>query len=307
MATGCIELQPKKKKMVPLENILRFQEQISESPKIDRFNKLIRGNRVVYHEESVNSDTDALYYNFLVAIADNNKQLFEKAYTEFSRKRPSPDSPWVKNDFLVFTLLCGIAKFDLDWGWIRNVLQNRTTGSSEQQALDLTFRNISNQNYLSRDNLYSVIIVFLDLFNRPQLGKIEMDETYLSITNSNGILLSKNDFLIVIALRAYDIIILSKETPDSTEMVQLKLFRPLFLERTKVFSNIIFYLIISLMVFKGAAVMQNHSNIKSIISDLSSLITIIGITVVGGILLFMKNRIVDLIKWVFGYSKIFND
>lgn len=288
--------------MVPLENIASLRERLFSNPRVEQFNRFIKGDKVQALDELANSDTDKIYSEFLIAISNEDENKFKTAYQDFSRKKPSADSsPWVNNDYLIFAMICGIEKFALDKAWIKDVLSLRKSGSLEQQSLTNTFRNIIGGNFLSNDNLHSAIIVFLDLLKKPQLEKALLDNAYTSLTETE-ILQSKNDFLIVIALRAYNVIVLAKDTPDSTEAIKLKAFKESFLTRTEFLNEFIFYAIIILLIVVGVKLVREYEGVRKLVTDVGSIVQIVGIALLG-LLVAMKKRILVWLRKTLGYSE----
>lgn len=64
------------------------------------------------------TEIDTAYSGFIDSLSKNNEQEFKKLYNDFSRKKPSNESLWINDNFLIFALVLGIVRYKIDRKWI---------------------------------------------------------------------------------------------------------------------------------------------------------------------------------------------
>lgn len=282
--------------MVFVEERISYLNKIQQIPKIKLFSDLLNGKQFVV----VATNVDAAYIGFIDSLSNNNEQKFKEFYNDFSRKKPSNESLWINDDFLIFVLILGIVRYKIDRAWIKRAISARTTQKSEHLSINKTFSNILDDNFQSNDNLYEIVIVFQDFLNFA-ISTEHLDSLYNRISNNIDLYSSKNDFLICLSMKAMDIIVKSKGLPDNKEIANLRDFVALFQKRVTTISKVIYILILSVIIILMFVFWKKYAEFLNAIS------LIFGLLGVGLLTLFkwIQEKINELLMSALGYSKIF--
>lgn len=290
--------------MVSLTKNLEYYSSLVEKPKILAFKAFLENKKVIIENPSEANEADSIYYNLISAFVNDNIKQFVESYNLISVRKPSSESVWIHDNFLIFVLICCIEKFNADRSWINEVLQIRTSSNPEYQSINQTFKNILSSNYASNDNQYAIIIVYLDLINKPMLSNEVLNNVYGTICDNAQLFISQNDYLIMISLRAYNVIILTKDTPDAIEITQLKAFRVKFLRRIMISTNIIYIILLSVFVIIGVSNLRKYQNLKDYLNDTAIIFQIGGIGLIVA-LKWIKSKIEKILLRIFGYTNSF--
>jgi len=282
--------------MVPIEERISYLNKIQNIPKIQLFFDLLNGK----HDNVNIVDIDIAYSGFIDSLSKNNEEEFKKSYNDFSRKKPSNESLWINDDFLIFVLILGIVRYKIDRKWIKEAVSIRTTQKSEHLSINKTFSNILDDNFQSNDNLYEIIIVFQNFLN-ISISVEHLDDLYSKISNNINLFSSKNDFLVCLSLKAIDIIITSKSLPDNKEIANLRNFASLFQKRVNTISMVIYVLILFAIIILMFVFWEKYA---AFLNNISLVFGLLGV----GLLAFIKwiqEKINNLLLSILGYSKIF--
>ncbi len=119
--------------MVPLIERATYLETINHQPVLKAFHGLLLGrDDTPSGDISTQSETDQIYFGLVRALQKGNRTNFLEAYTRISRRTVTKNStaPFLHNDYLIFVLVTGILKFQLDQDWIKSVMEYRTKNRS---------------------------------------------------------------------------------------------------------------------------------------------------------------------------------
>jgi len=216
------------------------------------------------------------------------------------------DCAWLYDDFLLFVLIIGIYKFEIDKSWMLYVIGKRVSTNNEIKQVNTSFNNILIENYNSKDNLFELIFVFQEINNFPIMPIEEINPLYRRLVSDNTLFETRSDFLKIVRLRSIDIIILKKELPNSIEITRLKQFKIIFFNRINLVSKIVYALLVICLIYCIYMFYSKSKSNQDIINTISAISGIIGL----GLILFMKwisKQIRSLILLVFGYSKVFKE
>jgi hypothetical protein len=282
--------------MVPLENKMSYIEKINEIPKLKAFHCLLLEKTAILPSDNL-SDADELFYDIVSSIQSNNKEAFEQIYNKKSKSNPSKDSlsPFVNDDFLIFCLIVGINKFDIDKNWIKNIISIRS-----RNAITITLESILNENYYSKSNFPEIVLVFFHLNNLPLIINDFLTTTFRNISENTSLFESKSDFHILCAIRAYELIIELKEAPD-TEL--LKKFQDNFLKRIKIIASIIQTITIMSLLFGLIKLFSYMPSIKNLFDNVGTILGIFGVSILSNLIPQMKKILYNVLLQTFGYPK----
>lgn len=291
--------------MVSLKQRLLFKEEIQNTPKIDYFYRFLFNEeiRVSYENESISS-IDQNYYSFLSSLINDNTESFKTKYAEFSRREPTEDSTWIYDDWLIFTLILGICKYNIDRKWIVNAVSLRKTYNIQSKSINATFINILNSNLKATENIEEIIIVFQYMTTLP-ITIENLNQLYINIEKKlTSDIYELNYFIWCLSIKSLEIILIQKEIPPYNQLTLLKEFEQEFLEKSETLVNITLFtiglILAGLIIYYGFINPNDFEMWQNILGALG-----LG----GGGLLGMKKIKVYLKKMVlnyFGYNRIHN-
>lgn len=287
--------------MVPLENKNSYLSKISDSPKLSAFNYFLMNKAIVQPKGHELNEADEIYYGIISAIQSDDKVAFEKYYNRKSKSNPNKDSPapFVNDDFLIFSIIMGVSKFNIDKAWIKNIVSIRS-----KNTITTTLDNLLTKNYYSTSNLPEVVLMFLQHIDQSLITNDFLNSTFKRINENNSLFENKNDFQVLCAIYAYDFIILLKQAPEGSEIQQLKSFNSSFIKRSKVLSWILqaglmfmlFYGLLKLPVYspESVEIINKYGYVFTILGAL-------GITFLGNQLNLISQKSHEFTMKLLGY------
>ena len=247
-------------------------------------------------------EIDRLFNNIIISIKQGNKQLYHEAYSQISERQPNKNSPILHDDLLLFALIVGSIKFKSDTNWLIRTIQSRESSEKEGILIKNTFLCILNGNYKNKENLFQLIIVIENLLDLELISWEEKSDFYAKITGDD-LGLYKIDFLNIISLRAYDLVIVEGDKSDTSNFSFLTSFEKRFLKRTNIISNIIYFFLV-IAIATALIKFAVNPKYKEIIDKVFPIVGAIGITILS---LVRRKKLIPFfengIKLLFGYKK----
>lgn len=289
--------------MVSIENKISYLNRIVDSPKLAAFDQLLSGKAIILPSGNNLSETDEIYFGIISAIQSNDKSAFEKHYGNKSKSNPSKESPapFVNDDFLIFSIILGVAKFNIDKAWIKYIVSIRS-----KNPITTTLDNLLAENYYSTTNLPEIVLMFLQNINQKLITNDILNSTFKKINENTALLESKSDFQILCAIHAYNSIVLLKEAPEGSEIQLLKSFDSRFSKRMKVLSWVMQLLILAGIIYSLLKLPKYSPETVDLIDDYGFAFTILGalgFTFFGNQLGFIRRKTNELTMRLFGYPK----
>lgn len=288
--------------MVSLENKNKYKQGFVRNLKVSAFIDLLE-ERKIHIKSSSLTEIEIIYFECILSLQNESKENFHKQYKRISRRVPSGEQPFIYDDFLLFILTCCIRKFNIDKTWLLKVFECRKGVDDESKNLISTFRNILQDNFENRENHYQVVLVFQNILNLPLLSEQLLDDLYKSIVNTTFPAF-KSEFLNLMSLKAFDLIILYKNVCDISEIKNLKEFEKIFLEQIKQLGSFLRYLTILIFLISLYLLYENVDFINQIVNKIGAFLGLLGIGLIGTIStkklrMFYSN----VSKKYFGYNK----
>lgn len=283
--------------MVFIEEKHSYLSSIADQPKQKALYALVSDDTFVGQPNEV-SETDAIFYSSIQAIKNNIKADFDTQYAKISKRKVSENStaPFVHNDFLIFTLVIGVLKFDCDKDWLLGVIRNRAKGKTTT-----TFENLLTGNYQSKANNQSMVLALLFLLDKSKITNNQLNEAYNAMSDTKESF--NNDFIRILHYRAFDIIIQFKLPRDTDQISRLLEFESRFKKRINVFSIIAYNLfIVGVLICAYKTLQLLPEDKKLVVNDLDLIIglgAIIGLS--GNFIPKLKTKFTELTLSVFGY------
>lgn len=288
--------------MVSLEEKMKYRQRIIENPKLSALNSLLQDRPWELKMDDLH-ETDEIYFNVIRSIQTNDKNLFELNYHKKNKSNPSKESPtpFVNDDFLIFTLIAGIVKFNFEKDWIKKIVGIRT-----RNKITITFENIINEDFNSNSNLPEVMLMFHHLTDKGQINNQLLTKAFKSVSESTDLFDNRNDFHTICAICAYDLCIMLKVAPDGSEIKLLYDFNAKFLRRVKFLTWIIqTATFVSLIYFflKLLTVIPSIKDFFEKNNPMFTLMGVLGISVLGNFIPIIKKYFHESILRLLGYSK----
>ncbi|MCD4734436.1 MAG: hypothetical protein K8R53_00195 [Bacteroidales bacterium] len=283
--------------MVFIEERHKYLSQIKEQAKLNAFYSLLWNESFQPHESDL-SETDGIYYAIIQSILKGSRKEFVQQYSKISQRKISKDSnaPFLHDDFLIFTLIIGVLKFNADKEWILKVIHARVSNPTTT-----TFENIINGNFQSKANLQSLVLVFQSILNQSKISNVLLNDAYESLTNIKHSLY--DDFIKMIYFKAFDLIILFKIPREADEISRLLVFESTFLKRIKVFAYISYHVLLLLLLIVAYKILHSlPDEVKDNINEIGIIIGIAGIGLFGNIIPKWRTMYQKLVLRVFGYK-----
>ena len=289
--------------MVFIEKKMDYLSTINKIPKMAAFRNLLLNDTIILPPKQDLSETEEIYFEIVNAIQTINKDKFENYYNKKQRSKPSKESPspFVNDDFLIFCLIVGIEKFGLDKTWINYIISIRP-----RNLITITFENILNENYCSKNNLFEIIIIYLQLSNKAIISNEFLNSTFRNISNNIELFECKSDFQIICAIRSYDLIIELKESPDGSEMSLLKKFNSKFQQRIKFIALLIQIVILTSFLYACMKLLSYDPQIKELFDKFNPIFTVMGFLGLGSSSLLIpaiKKNLYEILLRILGYPK----
>lgn len=287
--------------MVSLIERASYYEKLKQIPKLIIFIEFIEGKNISSYKFS---STDQSLYNCIKSIQNEDLVSFNTEYTELSRREPSETSPFVYDNYLLFILICGTNKFDLNQDWILSILTFRNDSDEEGKIITQTLKNLLIENYQSTENHFPTIIVFENYFNDSHLGLDKLNLTYRKIIQK-PFPSYNSDFLNLLSLKAYDIIVLKKDVLEKNTVSNLIRFEKKFIARVNIISKIFHFILVGIVYILLFYLYFTYPVISKFYKENAGFLNSLG---VGGIivLLFFSSKITNLsqklLKKFWGYE-----
>jgi hypothetical protein len=287
--------------MVPLEDRINYLSRINESPKLAAFNNLLLTKTVIIPQSQDWNEPEGIYFGIINAIQISNKADFEKNYNKKSKSKPSKDSPapFVNDDFLIFSFIVGVVRFDIDKSWLNSIVSIRN-----RNAITVTFVNILNENYYSTSNLPEIVFMFLQLQDQSLITNEFINFTFKKVTENIKLFESRSDFQILCSLRAYDSIFLLKESPDKSELEMFKKFNNRFTKRITYLSGLIQAILFGVLIYLLLKLPKYSPEVIIFIEKYNYAFTIfgaLGLSFLGNVIPVFRDQSQKLIMRLLGY------
>ncbi|WP_299110034.1 hypothetical protein [uncultured Winogradskyella sp.] len=285
--------------MVSLEEQNNYLTKAIKNEKLLAFYSLLQLSKFKYSSIDL-SEIDEIYYRIINSVIKNSRKDFKDCYKVISKRIPTENSPFIHNDLLIFSIILAVFIFKVDRNWIKMVIGKRTKSS-----ISTTFENILNENYQSNSNVQEIVTVFLYLTKERKLTSDILEFTYKSILNNSNLFENKNDFHIIISLKAFESILsLIKEFPNREEHNFLKSFEIRFKKRIKIFSSFIYSLFLLLAVYYLYVLVSLNKDVKAFLDNLNAVLGLFGyLAISGGLFAAFRKKFELSILKLFGYNK----
>jgi hypothetical protein len=272
--------------MVSLIERSEYITELRKNSKFDLFFSLLFS---VNHRNtfSFDAEVDRIFFNVLSSLIENGDKKFMENYTEISVREPKKNSPFTNDDLLLFLLICGAIKYNADMSWIKKIIDVRGNSDSEGKLITTTFRNIINNNHRSKDNAFQIIIALEDLLGLEYVSWEEKKQFYKDVTSSDFPFF-KSDFLNILSIRAFDLVILQGDKSDDSLFNFLKDFEKRFVKRILLIS-ILIYVLLCVMLIGLISWLVFSPSYEGLMGKFDTILGIVGIALFS---FFKSNKVI---------------
>lgn len=282
--------------MVPLESKLNYLSNIAQNAKLSSFYNLVNEIALPTPQNDL-KEIDQIYFGVLDSLDKNDRTKFDQFYSQLSKRKIDNQftSPFIHDDALIFLLIVGVAKYKYPIDWLKNLLNVRTSNN-----VTATFKAVVENNFFSKTNLHYVVLVFLNLTQNASASDKLLNDAYASVSNATDLFENKNDFLITLALRAYDLVILSKSA-EGEVLAKLRQFETRFTRRTKLIAKVFYNVILFLVIYGAWTLLSLSPAIKENVNDIATIVGIFGVQLVGNFFPALTRRVEWVVQRCLGF------
>lgn len=285
--------------MVSIEQTAFFQR-LRDSPLEPMIQEITSDKVGNYSDDTSNASNVAL--NLLIAVKENNSDAAKKYVQILSKRRPTKESHWIYDNYLLFSLVTAIAKFGFETAWVSEVINLSLSSSvGEDKKIKETFKNILAGNLNAKNDFHQISMLYQSISGDEQFQVMQINSVF-SAHWMKPFPYYEDDFLNLSSLRAIEIAVEKKSLLNAQQQYDLDVFLPTFNRRADLLANIISWLIvISLMATISYALVKLNDIENDYPDVIKTIFFLIGLSGVG---------ILGIIGWKKGIArfirKIFN-
>ena len=162
------------------------------------------------------AETAFPHTDLLRALVDGNAEAFKREVADYRKRRTSEGSGWYENDSLIFLLFVGCERFGVATQFLDPILtaRERNTNPIPKQVNEV-FRALMRKDYGVDSPFGFLKLPLLQLAGRLKLSSKDAGKVYHELTQA-GNFGQLTPFLQLLALRAYDLVLL-KRSPHPFE------------------------------------------------------------------------------------------
>lgn len=233
-----------------------------EKPKSDRF-----------------TDASEISHAAMYSVQGNHRDLFAKVYESLCRRKPEKESPYIFNDILIFSTMCGVLKYKMEGSWLMEACKLRLNSSdAEVQEITQAYCEILKGNLYGTTHCPEIAVTCSYLVEEKGPDELLLKRTYNRIAKPsfppyNSI------FLNAIAIKAFDVIVESKTISNQTEYEHLLGLNKIFESKSILVANIIWLVVFAVVVLISVLYLSGGLSdlIKEGLNRLSSLKSVFGV------------------------------
>lgn len=281
--------------MVSLEDRFEYQKRINSNPKLKCLFLFLPGKAIYIPDKVTLSETDSIYFGALKSIQKGKKKDFISFYSKKSKSNPTDEfqSPFVSDDFLIFSFIVGIVKFGLNKEWITRILSLR-----KRSRITSTFENLLTENYYSKANQPEIIFSFLNIIDSDKVTNELLDSMYNSIIDNESLFDGKNDFLAICSLHAYNELIKIR-SGDETQL--LKSFKNKFLKRIGLLTWIVSTLGLFVVLMGLIKLLSFAPKVETFLDDNDPFLGVLGLSLLGNMVKKFRQFVFKMLLKTFGF------
>ena len=293
--------------MVYIEEQSAYLSQLKLSPLAPLLNEVLYDRVAGYSMETHNANEVAV--SLIICVKTGNKTDAETILNQFSKRRVNKDSHWIYDNFIVFSIVCAVHKFELSTDWISGAINlTYSAATPVDKKIKDTFRNILTGNYSSRGDYHQISVVYQFLAKDEKPNEARINEMYIELWEAS-FPFSDDDFLNVMSLKAIEVAFTKKALLNPHQFALMNSFVPSFKKRSEMIAKTVSWTLIAVITV-GSFYLLDLLNEKSKSYPLFSKVLFFLLSVSGfGVSIFwgwkkgLSKFILMLINKLFGFPK----
>jgi hypothetical protein len=289
--------------MVHLETKYEYLEKCKEDIQVKNLvNQILKEESIPIIVDQNNASIVAV--NLITCIKKNDREMALEIYTQFAKRKPTRESHWIYDEFVVFALLCTVCKFSFDTIWIRDVIHfSSQTRTPELQTINTTFLNILNGNFNVKQDYHQISLVCQHLIKNESYDLERVNKMFAKLWNL-PFPFFESTFLNIISIRAIEISFAIKGLLSPQNYFDHQYFIERFFNRTEVAAKICswFTLLVSAAALYYLLWKVNVTNEK--LTSFIISVTGVGVAAIFGLRKKMQDNVTVYLRKIFGYKLI---
>jgi len=286
--------------MVSLEAKSEYWKPLRATPFVCFFIDFLEGQPMSPLGALDPADSEGAVQHLLTSVRDNDSKTAIEVYQKMSTRRLRPDTDWIHNDFLVFALVCTVRRFQLDDGWLREVIRLRPSDEAEKRLINKTFENILTGNYNAREDYNQISVVFQLITGQGQADAERLNKM-VSYLWRHPFPWFDSEFLTIISMRAIRSAFEAKGLLNPEQQFVAEQFAERFLARVKRLSGVVAWLLLAGIVLL-LVVLNVYYTENPVVKNILTAVTVL--TLIGS-LTDMRKQIAlwteQFLRKLFGY------
>ena len=205
--------------MVSLNNRQALAVMAEADPQLKRLQLLLDGEGATV----VVSVGDGLHGQLLGAIAANEPARFKEVAGELGQRKIKSESDWCQDDYLLFLLLLGKAKFGCPLPFLPQVIEARRKNANPMpRKINEVFAALDREEFGFDGEFGFLKIPFLHLVGKLRVGPTEAKKA-LQAMSAPGLLDQMSPFLKLLTRKAHDLVLLERHplpTETATQLIE---------------------------------------------------------------------------------------
>ena len=294
--------------MVPLKDRQELYAKCEKDAEL-AFVQWIFKDNITVAPGDLRQNTSDIVRNAALAISNDSKQTFERAYKLFARRSPKKTSPWIYDDILVCTLTIGVGKFGIDQQPLKAIIALRKQATDDAcRAITEIFDNVLENNLEIAGRMLFIRLCISNALGQDftlsnALANIIYNEALSVLKDS-----SHNLFLRLCALRSCDIIVTLKDLETPGRLKAMEHFAETFQRRAYQIGSVVYFsALCAVLIYFGHKFatgsdfnIKNWSQIVGNVANIFGILSFIGIAVTKK---HIEGGISRLIFFLFGYNR----
>jgi hypothetical protein len=183
------------------------------------------------------SDTDSVVCNLLTYVRRADAAAALSLYEKLIVRQVRSDSEWIHNDYLIFSLICAVRKFQLNSDWVRQILRSRPNSELTQRLINKSFDNILAGNDNAKEDYHQISVVYQLVTQQVQFDAERLHKMFAYLWR-HPFPYFESEFLNIVSLRAIRGSFEAKGLLNPEEFFAAEKFTERFLTRTRILATI---------------------------------------------------------------------
>lgn len=243
--------------MVFIELKSSYIETFSSSPEMMNVIDFIVNQKSNVSPISEQGGLDQSVNSLIRSIVDKENDAFSQIEDSYKRKNPDSNSPWINNNYLIFSLLIGQGIFGRDSQWLKTAIAVRKR-SDEESGIILDFFNcIISNSAPPAGPLCPLYLTYVYHVEQDSITSAIANEAIIELNKVKTFPLFQNEFLNLLYLGAFQAVLISKDIINLNLNHRVREFRLKSNKRISFLSNLTLYSLFCLFLVAAFFFIKN--------------------------------------------------